>query len=157
MATREDVLPSIESGRLPGRVRDRHLPRHRAGPAASVREAGAAVVDFVLVGALVTVIFVALIQLALALHVRNTVADAASSAARYGALGDRTAADAQARATMLVATALGPNYVQEVAASVQSNDGLAVITVSIRAPLPVLGLLGPARTLEMTGHAVITK
>lgn len=114
-------------------------------------------VDFVLVGALVTVIFVALIQLALALHVRNTVADAASSAARYGALGDRTAADAQARATMLVATALGPDYVQEVAASVQSNDGLAVITVSIRAPLPVLGLLGPARTLEMTGHAVITK
>ncbi|MDO5751491.1 TadE family protein [Arthrobacter sp.] len=113
--------------------------------------------DFVLVGALVTVIFVALIQLALVLHVRNTVADAASSAARYGALGDRTAADAQERATMLISTALGPGYVQDVAANVETRNGLAVLTVSIKAPLPVLGLLGPARTLEMTGHAVITK
>ena len=121
------------------------------------QEAGAAVVDFVLVGALVTVIFVALIQLALALHVRNTVADAASSAARYGALGDRTAADAQARATMLVASALGPSYVQDVTASISTRNGLDVLTVFIRAPLPVLGLLGPAETLEMAGHAVITR
>ena len=132
-------------------------PGQREQSVAGVREAGAAVVDFVLVGALVTVIFVALIQLALVLHVRNTVADAASSAARYGALGDRTAADAQERATMLVSTALGPNYVQDVAANMETRNGLAMLTVSIKAPLPVLGLLGPTRTLEMTGHAVITK
>ncbi|MFQ4147228.1 TadE family protein [Arthrobacter sp. LAPM80] len=113
--------------------------------------------DFVLVGALVTVIFVALIQLALALHVRNTVADAASSAARYGALGDRTAADARERATMLVGTALGPNYVQDVSVTVETRNGLNVLRVSITAPLPVLGLFGPARSLEMTGHAVIAK
>jgi hypothetical protein len=122
-----------------------------------LQETGAAVVDFVLVGALVTVIFVALLQLALALHVRNTVADAASSAARYGALGDRTAADARERATLLVATALGPNYVQDVSVNVETRDGLNVLRVSITAPLPVLGLLGPSRSLEMTGHAVITK
>ena len=114
-------------------------------------------VDFVLVGALVTLIFVALIQLALALHVRNTVADAASSAARYGALGDRTAADASERATMLVGNALGPNYIQDVSVNVESRDGLNVLSVSITAPLPVLGLFGPSRTLEMTGHAVITR
>lgn len=114
-------------------------------------------VDFVLVGALVTLIFVALIQLALALHVRNTVADAASSAARYGALGDRTAADARERATMLVGNALGPNYIQDVSVNVESRDGLNVLSVSITAPLPVLGLFGPSRTLEMTGHAVITR
>lgn len=134
-----------------------HQPRHRAEDTLRTREAGAAVVDFVLVGALVTVIFVALVQLSLALHVRNTVADAASSAARYGALGDRTAADAQTRATMLMNSALGPHYVQDVTASVQTRNGLDILTVSIRAPLPVLGLLGPARSLEMTGHAVITK
>jgi Flp pilus assembly protein TadG len=115
------------------------------------------VVDFVLVGALVTLIFVMLIQLALALHVRNTVADAASSAARYGALGDRTAADARERATMLVANALGSNYIQDVSVSVESRDGLNVLSVSITAPLPMLGLFGPSRTLEMTGHAVITR
>lgn len=118
---------------------------------------GSAVVDFVLVGALVTVIFMSLIQLALAQHVRNTVADAASSAARYGALGDRTAADAQERARLLVASALGPGYAQDVQAAVESRDGLNVLTVSISAPLPLIGLFGPAHTLEMTGHAVITR
>ena len=156
MATTRSYPPG-HGGGLQLRHASRRLPRQREQSVAGVREAGAAVVDFVLVGALVTVIFVALIQLALVLHVRNTVADAASSAARYGALGDRTAADAQERATMLVSTALGPNYVQDVAANMETRNGLAMLTVSIKAPLPVLGLLGPARTLEMTGHAVITK
>lgn len=122
-----------------------------------LRETGAAVVDFVLVGALVTVIFVALLQLALALHVRNTVADAASSAARYGALGDRTAADAQERAAYLVGAALGPTFVQDVSVSVETHNGLDVLRVSITAPLPLIGLFGPARSLEMSGHAVIAK
>lgn len=156
MATTKSHPPGLGGGlHLPDAPQ--RLPRHREKSIAGVREAGAAVVDFVLVGGLVTVIFVALIQLALVLHVRNTVGDAAASAARYGALGDRTAADAQERAAMLISTALGPNYVQDVAANVETRNGLAVLTVSIKAPLPVLGLLGPARTLEMTGHAVITK
>ncbi|MDD0858800.1 TadE/TadG family type IV pilus assembly protein [Arthrobacter alpinus] len=120
-------------------------------------DSGAAVVDFVLVGALVTVIFVALLQLALVLHVRNTMADAASSAARYGALGDRSAEDARARAILLMDGALGPNYVQDVSVSVKNQDGLDLLEVSINAPLPLLGLFGPTRSLEMTGHAVITR
>nr|WP_256939387.1 TadE/TadG family type IV pilus assembly protein [Arthrobacter sp. BF1] len=121
------------------------------------RDSGAAVVDFVLVGALVTVIFVALLQLALVLHVRNTMADAASSAARYGALGDRTAEDARARAILLMDGALGPSYVQDVTVSVKNQGGLDLLEVSINAPLPLLGLFGPTRSLEMTGHAVITR
>lgn len=126
-------------------------------PRVKSRDSGAAVVDFVLVGALVTVIFVALLQLALVLHVRNTMADAASSAARYGALGDRTAEDARARAVLLMDGALGPDYVQDVSVSVQNQDGLDILAVSINAPLPLLGLFGPTRSLEMTGHAVITR
>lgn len=108
-------------------------------------------------GALVTVIFLALLQLTLALHVRNTVADAASSAARYGALGDRTPGDARDRALALVSGALGPGYVQDIAVGVDSVEGIRVLSVQISAPLPVLGLLGPSRTLEVTGHAVITR
>ncbi|PYH00369.1 hypothetical protein CVV67_09640 [Arthrobacter stackebrandtii] len=130
------------------------------GPSGSVareRQAGSAVVDFVLVSALVTVMFVALLQLTLVLHVRNTVADAASSAARYGALGDRTAEDARNRAAALVAAALGPGFVQDVSVSVGALDGMQVMTVSIKAPLPVIGLLGPSHALEVSGHAVITR
>ena len=58
-------------------------------------ERGAAVVDFVLVGGLLTMFFLAVIQLTLLLHVRNTLIDAASSGARYGTLADRNAADAE--------------------------------------------------------------
>ncbi len=101
--------------------------------------------------------FVALLQLTLVLHVHNTVADAASSAARYGALGDRTAEDARNRASALVASALGPGFVQDVSVSTGTLDGMQVLSVSIRAPLPVIGLLGPSHALEVSGHAVITR
>ena len=69
------------------------------------RERGSAVVDFVLVGALLTMFFLAIIQLALVLHVRNTLIDAAASGARYGTLADRSAADARQRTGELIATA----------------------------------------------------
>ncbi|WP_113718702.1 TadE family protein [Arthrobacter dokdonensis] len=114
-------------------------------------------VDFVLVSAIVTVMFLALIQLALVLHVRNTVADAASSAARYGALADRTAQDARDRAELLIGSALGNGFTREVSATVSSSNGIPLLTVSVSAPLPLLGLWGPARSLEMSGHAVIDR
>nr|WP_231716034.1 TadE family protein [Arthrobacter zhangbolii] len=53
-------------------------------------ERGSAVVDFVLVGALVGLVFMAVIQLALVLHVRNTLIDAAATGDRYGTLADRS-------------------------------------------------------------------
>nr|WP_218062905.1 TadE/TadG family type IV pilus assembly protein [Arthrobacter sp. SDTb3-6] len=131
---------------------------HRpTGPTGHPGERGAAVVDFVLVSAIVTVIFLALLQLALVLHVRNTVADAASSAARYGALADRTAQDARDRADLLIGSALGDGYSREVSAGVTSSNGVRILTVSVTAPLPLMGLWGPGRTLEMSGHAVVDK
>lgn len=101
--------------------------------------------------------FLALIQLALVLHVRNTVADAASSAARYGALADRTAQDARDRAELLIGSALGDGFAQDVSAGVSTSNGVRVLTVTVTAPLPLLGLWGPGQTLEMTGHAVISE
>lgn len=112
-------------------------------------------VDFVLVSSLLTVLFLALVQLALVLHVRNTVTDAASSGARYGTLADRTPADARERTASLIASALGPDYAQQVATSVQSINGVAVLTVTVTSPLPVMGLLGPSRSLEVSGHAAL--
>ena len=58
-------------------------------------ERGAAVVDFVLIGALLTLLFLAIVQLTLVLHVRNTLIDAAASGARYGTLADRNDGDAR--------------------------------------------------------------
>src|SRR6476469_4126369 len=43
-----------------------------------------ATADFVMVGALLTVLTLSVMQLGLALHIRNTVTDAASEGARFG-------------------------------------------------------------------------
>jgi hypothetical protein len=117
------------------------------------RDAGAAIVDFVLVGALTTLVFLAVIQLALALHVRSTLVDCVAEGARYGALADRSPADGAARARELVTVSLHPRFAEDVTASRTVVDGLDVIRVEATAPLPVLGLLGPS-TLTVDGHAL---
>ena len=120
-----------------------------------IDEQGSAVVDFVLVGALLTMFFVSIVQLTLILHVRNTLIDAAASGARYGALADRTSADASARARTLIAAALNPDFAQDIESSEVTVGGVRTIEVTVRAPLPVIGLLGPSGTLEVKGHAAL--
>ena len=119
------------------------------------RERGSAVVDFVLVGSLLTVFFLAIIQLALVLHVRNTLIDAAASGARYGTLADRNAADATERTTQLIGVALSPDFAGDVSAAETTYAGIRTLEVTVRAPLPVIGLIGPRELLEVKGHAAI--
>ncbi|MEQ4518507.1 TadE family protein [Pseudarthrobacter sp. B907] len=116
---------------------------------------GSAVVDFVLVGALLTLFFLAIVQLALVLHVRNTLIDAAASGARYGTLADRTAVDARDRTTELIGVALTPEFARDVSTAETSYAGIRTLEVTIRAPLPVIGLIGPRELLEVKGHAAI--
>lgn len=110
-------------------------------------------VDFVLVSGLLTLVFLGVLQLTLILHVRNSLIDAASSGARYGALADRVPDDAVARARELISGAVGPAFAQDITvAEAREGDG-TLLTVTIRAPFPVVSLLGPDRVLEVTGHA----
>ena len=115
---------------------------------------GAAVVDFVLVGTLATLIFVGVVQLAVVLHVRNTLIDCASDGARYGALADRVPADGASRAAALITQDLSAGYARDVTAGVENVGGLPTVVVRVRAPLPVLGLLGVGRVVTVTGHAL---
>lgn len=118
-------------------------------------ERGSAVVDFVLVGTLLTLFFLAIIQLALVLHVRNTLIDAAASGARYGTLADRSAGDARDRTTQLIGVALTPEFARDVSTAETSYSGIRTLEVTVRAPLPVIGLIGPRGMLEVKGHAAI--
>ena len=118
-------------------------------------EQGSAVVDFVLVGGLLTMFFLAIIQLTLILHVRNTLIDAAASGARYGTLADRSAADAEERTRNLIATALSPGFAEQVSTSEATVEGLRTLEVTVRAPMPVIGLIGPRDLLEVRGHAAV--
>ena len=125
--------------------------RGAAGPG----DRGSAVVDFALVGALLTVLFVAVVQLALALHVRTTLIDCAVEGARYGALEGSSPAAGAARSRDLIASALSPRYADDVVAVVGSLDGVPVVEVHVRAPLPVLGLVGPGGVVTATGRAML--
>ncbi|MEV7604693.1 TadE family protein [Paenarthrobacter sp. NPDC089322] len=118
-------------------------------------EEGSAVVDFVLVAALLTVFCMSIVQLMLVLHVRNTLIDAAASGARHGALADRTASDARGRATELITTALNGGFAEDVTATEISYDGMNALEVTVRAPLPLVGMLGPRGLLEVKGHAIL--
>ncbi|MEO5781317.1 MULTISPECIES: TadE/TadG family type IV pilus assembly protein [Arthrobacter] len=119
------------------------------------RERGSVIVDFVLIGGLLTLFFLAIIQLTLILHVRNTLIDAAASGARYGTLADRNSDDARDRTARLITTALNAEFSGDVTAGESTYHGLRTLEVTVRAPFPVIGLIGPAAVLEVKGHAAI--
>ena len=118
-------------------------------------ERGSAVVDFVMVGGLLTMFFLAIIQLTLVLHVRNTLIDAAASGARYGTLADRGSSDAEDRARTLIGTALNAEFARDISTTEVTFQGLRTLEVTIKAPMPVIGLIGPRDLLEVKGHAAI--
>lgn len=115
---------------------------------------GSAVVDFVLVGALVVLLFLAVIQLGLALHVRTILIDSAAEGARLASRADRGPADGVDRARDLIETAVSPRYAQSVQSGYRDVDGLRTVEVTVEAPLPVVGLLGPGGSLTVTGRAL---
>jgi Flp pilus assembly protein TadG len=118
-------------------------------------ERGSAVVEFVLVGVLLTVLTLSVIQLGLALLIRNTVQDAASEGARYGALADNSVGDAVGRTRDLVTAALDSSYAKDITVARGSYDGYPADIVTVRAPLPLIGLVGIPDGLEVHGHAAI--
>ncbi len=107
------------------------------------------------VGAILTVLMMSVVQLALALHVRNTLIDAAAEGARFGALADTELLDGADRARQLIAVAVGESYTGDVSTTLAEHRGAGIVTVTVRAPLPVVGLIGLPGVLEVEGHAVL--
>jgi Flp pilus assembly protein TadG len=149
------MTPSDGGGNSNRVLNSRRQAQGVVGPRAEDGERGSAVVDFVLVGSLLTLFFLAIIQLALVLHVRNTLIDAAASGARYGTLADRGTADAQERTRSLIQTALNAGFAEHVSTSEVTYQGLRTLEVTVRAPMPVIGLIGPRDMLEVKGHAAV--
>ncbi len=128
-------------------------PPRRGGPRPAGADGGSAVVDFALVGAVLTLLFVAVLQVALIQHVRSSLVDCASEGARFGALADRSPQAGVARTRELITADLGARYAGDVTAGRESYAGLDTVVVRVRAPLPVLGLLGVGRVVTVSGHA----
>lgn len=123
-------------------------------PAGRRDERGAAVVDFVLVLVIVVPLFLGILQVALVLHVRNTLTAAASEGARYAATVDRPVASGVARTREQIIGALAARFAREVSAHAASVHGSPGVEVDVRAEVPPLGIWGPAVRLDVSGHAV---
>ena len=117
-------------------------------------ETGSAVAEFVMVTALLTLLTLAVLQLGLALLVRNTLVDAAAEGARFGALADSSPQEGVQRTVDLIETALGDGYARDVTAATGSYLGQPAMIVTVRSPLPLIGLIGPS-ALEVSGHAAV--
>lgn len=115
-------------------------------------DSGSAPVEFVLVGSLLTILTLAVVQLALAVYVRNVIHDAAVEGAYHGALADTTVRDGAARTERLIGLA-----VRGLDASVSAQDtmrlGAPTVEVTVVATLPVFGLLGIPAAMEVSAHA----
>jgi len=121
---------------------------------------GSAPVDFVLVGSLVTLMFLALLQLGIDYHVRNVLAACAAEGARYGANADVASAEAgAARANELIRQSVGGRFANAVAAPTQDEvDGAPVVTVTVSARLPLLAWFLPeGPTVHAVGHALLER
>ena len=119
------------------------------------RDEGSAVVDFALVGALLVLVLLSVLQLAVALHVRATLVASAAEGAREAAASGRGLADGVRRTRELVRASLPASYAGEVTAWYEDDAGLRTVAVEVRAPLPVVGLVGPSADLVVVGHAVV--
>ena len=111
--------------------------------------------DFALVGALLVLVLLAVLQLAVATHVRNTLVASAAEGAREAAAADRGLADGVRRTRELVDESLPRAYAADVTAWYEDDAGLRTAVVQVRAPLPVLGLVGPSADLTVVGHALL--
>jgi Flp pilus assembly protein TadG len=117
-------------------------------------ERGSAVVDFVLVLVVLVPAFLAILQLALVLLVRNTLAAAASEGARYAATLDRGPADGATYTREHLEGALASRFADDVVAKEVLVEGAPGVEVRVRVVVPALGIGGPAVELMVTGHAV---
>jgi Flp pilus assembly protein TadG len=112
-------------------------------------------VEFALVSSLLVVLFLAILQVGVALHVRNTLVAAAAEGARYGAAADRSAVDGAAKTREIIGASLPGSYAVDVTSGYQIIGGLDTVVVQVRAPLPLLGLVGPVGDLVVRGHALV--
>lgn len=115
---------------------------------------GSAIVDFVLVLAVLLPLFAGIVQVALVLHIRNTLTSAASEGARHAATYDHDLADGEQRTREEIGRALAARFADEVRIEEHVVEGQPGVRVTVEATVPAFGLGGPAVSIRVRGHAV---
>lgn len=115
---------------------------------------GSALVDFTLVTLVLLPIVLGIMQVALVLHVRTTIAAAASEGARLAATADRGPGEGAARTREQIVEAVGERYAHDIDVRRVMVDGAPGVEVVVRAKVPALGLGGPGVEVTVSGRAV---
>jgi Flp pilus assembly protein TadG len=118
-------------------------------------DTGSSPVEFILVGVLLTALTLAVLQLGLAIYVRNVVHDAAVEGAYHAALADTSLDEGAQRTRDIVSRTVGSEYAADVTVRENAAQGQMTVEVTVRTVLPLVGLLGAPRTLEVTAHAPV--
>ncbi|SNS31469.1 TadE-like protein [Geodermatophilus pulveris] len=131
---------------------DPALPGEDAG------ERGGAVVEFVLVSVLVVVLLLAVLQVAVYVHVRNVLTASAQEGARFAANADVPSSAAADRAVAVVTRATSQQTADGlVCTSAEETDpsGLTLVVVRCSGAVPpLLAGLGSLLPVQVTGRAV---
>lgn len=119
-------------------------------------ERGSVIAEYAMVLVLVIAVMLAIVQVILAVHIRSILHDCAAEGARVAAHVGTTPARAEEYTRDLLASSVAPSYAARISTTVtpETLDGVEVMTVRVTAPLPLVGLLGPARQVTVVGHAV---
>ena len=121
-------------------------------------ERGSAVVDFVLVGVLVVALLLAVLQVAVYVHLRNVIVASAQQGARYAANADVPVEAGADRTLEIVGRATSARTAAGlVCESVQEVDdsGLTLVVVRCTGEVPsIFAALGELLPLSATGRAV---
>jgi hypothetical protein len=126
----------------------------RREPVPASGQSGSAVAEFVMVVALLTAVFVSVLQVSLVLHVRNTMLDAAAAGARHGTLADRTPADGAQRTRQIISSSLSPAYARNVSYETTTIGGRPGVRIMVSAGMPLIGLVPGIGLLRVHGEAV---
>lgn len=116
-------------------------------------ETGSSPAEFVMVGVLLTALTLGVLQFGFAVYVRNVVHDAAVEGAFYGALADRTPEDGADRTRAIISRTVGDSFAQSVAGYETHELGYATVRIDVAATVPVAGLWGVPRAMQVSGQA----
>ena len=118
-------------------------------------DGGSSPVEFVLVGTMLTVLTLGVLQLGLSIYVRNVVHDAAVEGAFHAALADTSLEDGARRTSEIMSRTVGAEYATDIAVRETEALGHPSVEVTVHATLPLVGLLGAPRMLEVSAHAPV--
>ena len=138
------------------------MPSEPAAPPLRARadggERGSAVVDFVLVSLLVVALLLAVLQVAVYVHVRNVVTASAQEGARFAANVDVPSSAGAARTLEVVGRATSARTAQGLTCTSGEEldaTGLTLVVVRCEGSVPsLLAVLGDLLPIEVTGRSL---